>query len=76
MKVSAYLVLTRQQHHGKPRPNTTRIARVTQTRPKLAENEAVIRLVLEIPDDAFDAPLYTVPVERHRVAVAIEVDEP
>jgi hypothetical protein len=76
VKVAAYLVLGRTSYRGKPRPNTTRIRRVTQGRPSLGENEAMIRLVLDIPDDAFEAPLFTVPVEKHRVAVAVEVDEP
>jgi hypothetical protein len=49
---------------------------VTQGKPHLEADEALIRLSLDLPSNTFDAPLITVPVERRHVAVAVEVDEP
>ncbi len=70
MTIDAFLVI------AKARGREPRVVRVTQNRPALAVNEAVVRLSLELPDDVFDAPLITVPVERRQVAVGVEVDEP
>ena len=70
MNVECYLIVS------KSRGKEARVVRVTQGKPNLQSNEAVIRLQLELPSDTFDAPLITVPIERRQVAVAIEVDEP
>jgi hypothetical protein len=67
--IDCYLVIT------KKRGKEPRAVRVTQGRPALAHDEALIRLALDVPSDIFDAPLITVPVERRKVAVAVEVDE-
>lgn len=69
MNIDCYLVVTKKK--GKE----PRAVRVTQTRPSLQHDEALIRLSIETPDDIFDAPLVTVPVERRQIAVAVEVDE-
>jgi hypothetical protein len=68
MKVQCYLVL------GKVRSSTS-VRRVTHKRPALANNEAMVRLDLDLPDDIFDAPLVTVPIERGKIAVAVEAKE-
>lgn len=70
MKVDCFLVL------GKARGKEPRVRRVTQTRPSLYADEALVRLTLELPADVFDAPLLTVPVAKRQVAVAVEVDKP
>jgi hypothetical protein len=70
MNVECYLVVT------KKRGKEARVVRVTQGRPQLEADEAVIRLQLDLPTDTFEAPLITVPIERRQIAVAIEVDEP
>lgn len=70
MKVSAYLVL------GRGRGGIARARRVTQRRPWLDADEALVRLELELPDDVFEAPLLTVPVEAREVAVAVSVEPP
>lgn len=70
MNIECYLVVV------KKRGKEPRVVRTTQGRPHLEPDEALIRLQLELPEDTFDAPLITVPVERRQVAVAIEVDEP
>ena len=70
MTVECYLVVT------KKRGKEPRVVRVTQGRPHLKADEAVIRLQLDLPAETFDAPLITVPIERRQVAVAVEVDEP
>lgn len=70
MIVDCFLVVTKKK--GKE----PRVVRVTQGRPGLQYDEALIRLQLDLPEDTFEAPLITVPVERRQVAVAVEVDEP
>lgn len=70
MKVDCYLVL--QKKRGKE----ARVVRVTQNRPGLLNDEALVRLQLDLPADTFEAPLLTIPIERRQVAVAVEVDEP
>ena len=60
----------------KKRGKEPRVVRVTQGRPHLEADEALIRLQLDLPADTFDAPLITIPIERRQVAVAIEVDDP
>ena len=69
MKIECYLVIT------KKRGKEARVARVAQKRPSLHADEAVIALSIDAPDDVFDAPVITVPVERRQIAVAVEVDE-
>lgn len=70
MKVECYLVVAKR-----PR-REPRIVRVTQKRPSIMADEAMVRLVLDLPADVFEAPLLTVPVEKRRVMVGVEVDEP
>jgi len=70
MEVQCFLVLAKVP--GKE----PRVRRVTQKRPQLAHDEALVKLQLDLPADIFDAPLITVPIERRQVAVAVEVDEP
>jgi hypothetical protein len=69
MKIECYLVVAKQ------RGREPRVTRSTQSKPSLQVNEALIKLEIEAPDDLFDAPLVTVPVEKRQVAVAIEADE-
>lgn len=69
MKIECYAVI------GKARGKEPRVRRVTQRRPYLEPDEALIRLLLEIPDDTFEAPLITVPIEKRQIGVAVEVDE-
>jgi hypothetical protein len=69
MTIECYLVVV------KKRGKEAKVARVTQARPSLSYNEALIKLSLDVPADIFEAPLITVPVERRQVAVAVEVDE-
>ena len=71
MKTNCYLVLGRPNRRATPR-----VRRVTQKRPRLEADEALVRLELDLPDDLFEAPLLTVPVEKRQVAVGVEVDEP
>lgn len=71
MKIDAYLVIGRKDKRAMPR-----VRRVTQSRPRLDADEAVVRLQLDLPDDVFDAPLLTVPIAKRQVAVGVEVDEP
>jgi len=70
MNVQCYLVLSRHRGNGR-----VSASRVTRHRPPLAANQAMIRLDILVPDDVFDAPLLTVPVERGNVAV-VEAVEP
>jgi len=71
MKAACYLVIAEGRY-----ARTARVARVTAKRPYLNNDEAVIRLILELPDDLFAAPVITVPIEKRSVVVAVEVDEP
>jgi len=70
VKIDCFLVV------AKKRGKEPRVVRVTQKRPGIYADEALIRLQLDLPADLFDAPLITVPVERRQVAVGVEVDEP
>jgi hypothetical protein len=70
MEVQCYLVV------AKVRGKEPRVRRVTQTRPMLQHDEALVKLQLDLPADIFEAPLITVPIERRQVAVSVEVDEP
>lgn len=70
MIVRCYLIL------GKKSNGVVIPRRVTRSRPKLDYDEALVRLKLELPEDAFDAPLFTVPVEKRELAVAVEAESP
>lgn len=67
MKAECYLVISK-------RGNRVSVVRSTQRKPNLAGNEACVRLRLELPDDAFEAPLVTLPVEKKQLTVAVEAD--
>lgn len=69
MNIDCYLVIT------KKRGKEPRAVRVTAKRPYLAADEAAIRLSIDAPDDIFEAPLITVPIERRQVAVAVNADD-
>lgn len=49
--------------------------RVTRGRGWIDADEAVIALELDVPDDVFDAPLFTVEVEKRQIQVAVEALE-
>ena len=66
MKARCYLVI------APGRGDKAAVRRVTARRPALDGEEAVIELELDLPDDVFDAPLFTVPVEKRQVLVGIE----
>jgi hypothetical protein len=66
MKATGWLVIQK-------RGGSAVIARVTRGRPTLNYNEARIKVTLELPDDLFDNPALTVPVERYQAEVAVEV---
>ena len=68
MKITTYLVLSR----GGIKP---RVSRATTRRPYLNANEALIRLELDLPNDVFEAPLFTVKVEKRQVEVAVEAED-
>jgi hypothetical protein len=68
--VRCYLVLKKASNG-----NVT-ARRVARHRPRLDYDEAVIRLRLDLPDDAFEAPLITVQVMQREVAVAVEAEDP
>ena len=69
MTIDCFLII------AKKRGKEPRVVRVTQSRPGIYADEAMVRLSLDLPDDIFAAPLVTVPVERRKVAVGVEVDE-
>jgi hypothetical protein len=69
MRLTTHLVIARNAN-GKA---TAR--RCVRGYPALDADEAVIRLDIEVPDDAFDAPLVTVPVTKRQVAVAVEAQD-
>lgn len=70
MIVETYLVLAQHATTG----NVT-VSRVTRKYPALAANEAVLELQLEVPDDVFDAPLFTVEVGKQHLEVGVEPQE-
>jgi hypothetical protein len=70
VKIKAYLVLAQHATTGK-----VSARKVTKHYPALEWNEAVVLLELDVPDDLFEAPLVTVPVEKRLVQVAAEVEE-
>lgn len=69
MKIECYAVI------GKARGKEPRVRRMTQTKPHLEADEALVRLQFDLPDDTFEAPLITIPVEKRQIGVAVEVDE-
>jgi hypothetical protein len=72
--VRAFLVLAKHQTTGR-----VSARKVTRHYPALDWNEAVIALELDVPEDVFDAPLFTVEVGKRQVQVAVEaleVEEP
>jgi hypothetical protein len=69
LKIECHLVIVKKK--GKE----PRVVRATQGRPALNADEAMVKLSLDLPQDTFDAPLVTVPVEKRQIAVAVEVDE-
>jgi hypothetical protein len=70
VRVTAYLVL------GRGARGIVRARRVTTRRPYLDVDEALVRLELDVPDDVFEAPLITVPVERRLVAIGVLAGDP
>lgn len=70
MKILTYLVLGEHNITGK-----VSVRRATARYPALDSNEAVIRLELDVPDDVFEAPLFTIEVEKRQVQVAVEAQE-
>jgi len=69
MNAECYLVIAKRKKH-------VTVIRATQRKPYLNADEACVHLKLELPDNVFDAPLFTVPVKKRQVAVAVEVEEP
>lgn len=67
MKVRTYLVLGQHSSTGK-----VSVRRAVTRYPALDWNEAVLELELEIPDDTFEAPLFTVEATKRDLQVAIE----
>jgi hypothetical protein len=68
--VKTYLVLGQNPNNGK-----VSVRRAVSRYPGLDWNEAVVELHLEIPDDTFDAPLFTVEVDKRHLEVSIEPQE-
>ncbi len=67
MKVRTYLVLGQHSSTGK-----VSVRRAVTRYPALDWNEAVIALELDVPDDAFEAPLFTVEASKRDIQVAVE----
>jgi len=67
MKVKTYLVLGQHSSTGK-----VSVRRAVTRYPALDWNEAVLELELDIPDDTFEAPLFTVDVDKRHIQVAVE----
>lgn len=69
MQIKCYLVVGRKR-------GTLRVRRVTQRRSWLDTDEAMVRLVLDIPPELFDSPEIIVPVAPKALAVAaVESEE-
>jgi hypothetical protein len=66
MQVRCHLVL------GQNQSGKIVAKRVTRGRGWIDADEAVIALELDVPEDVFDAPLFTVEVGKRQVEVAIE----
>jgi len=67
MKVRTYLVLGQHAGTGK-----VSVRRATTRYPSLDWNEAVLELELDVPDDTFEAPLFTVEATKRDIRVAVE----
>ena len=67
MKVRCFLILGQNQANGK-----VTVRRAVSRYPSLDWNEAVVSLELEVPDDVFEAPLFTVEVAKRQIEVAVE----
>ena len=67
MKVKTYLVLGQHSSTGK-----VSVRRAVTRYPALDWNEAVLELEIDIPDDTFEAPLFTVAVDKRHIEVAVE----
>ena len=67
MKVRTYLVLGQHSSTGK-----VSVRRAVTRYPALDWNEAVLELELHIPDDTFEAPLFTTEVTKREIEVAVE----
>lgn len=67
MKVKTYLVLGQHSSTGK-----VSVRRAVTRYPALGQNEAVMELELDIPDDTFEAPLFTVEVDKRHIQVSVE----
>jgi hypothetical protein len=70
MKVRTYLVLGQHSATGK-----VSVRRAVTRYPSLDWNEAVMELELDVPDDIFEAPLFTVEATKREVRVAVEAVE-
>jgi len=70
MKVRTYLVLGHHSSTGK-----VSVRRAVTRYPALDWNEAVLELELEVPDDLFEAPLFTVLASKRDIRVAAEAVE-
>jgi hypothetical protein len=70
MRVRTFLVLGQNAATGK-----VTVRRAVSRYPSLEWNEAVLALELEIPDDTFEAPLFTVQVEKRAIRVAVEAED-
>ena len=70
MKVRTYLVLGQHSSTGK-----VSVRRAVTRYPALDWNEAVVELELDIPDDTFEAPLFTAEVTKRQIQVAVEPQE-
>lgn len=69
MRIECFLVIAKRK--GMP----ARAVKITQGRPALRAHEAMIKLVLDAPDELFEAPLITFPVAMRQVAVAVDAEE-
>lgn len=70
MIVKTFLVLGQHSSTGK-----VSVRRAVTRYPALDWNEAVVELHLEIPDDTFEAPLFTVEVDKRHLEVSVEPQE-
>ena len=70
MKVRTYLVLGQHSSTGK-----VSVRRAVTRYPSLDWNEAVMELELDVPDDIFEAPLFTVEASKRDIRVAVEAVE-
>ena len=67
MIVKTFLVVGQNPNNGK-----VSVRRAVARYPGLDWNEAVLELQLEIPDDTFEAPLFTVEIDKRHLEVSVE----